>query len=137
MSDSERRLWRAVLEQAYEDAEMLALDGSVGTEPFECSQARRYLRADSPFEIDDLRLVCDFAAVPADRVFLWARRRYPLEQSIEANLECGSPAAAFATAPLRESKEPEPGSPTPQTAASGAARGASPNFGTAHLFTDN
>jgi hypothetical protein len=131
MADSERKLWRAVLEQAYEDAEMLVVDDSVGTEPFECSQARRYLRADSPFEGDDLRLVCDFAAVPADRVFLWARRRYPLEQALETNLECGSPAAAFATVPPGESKKREPGSRTPQTAASLPAEAQAQNFGTA------
>jgi hypothetical protein len=92
MSDAERRLWRAVLEQAYEDAEMLALDGLPGPEPLECARARRYLRADSPLESGDLKLVCEFANVPADRVFFWARRRFPLEQAIEGNLECGGPA---------------------------------------------
>jgi len=118
MSDGERKLWRAVLEQAYEDAEMIALDDSVGTEPLECARARRYLRADSPLEVGDLRLVCELANVPADRVFLWARHRYPLEQSLEENLECGSPAAAFPTVPPGGSKKREPGSRTPQTAAS-------------------
>jgi hypothetical protein len=98
MSDAERRLWRAVLEQAYEDAEMLALDGLPGPEPLECARARRYLRADSPLESGDLKLVCEFANVPADRVFFWARRRYPLEQveqAIERNVECEGPAPAF------------------------------------------
>ncbi len=78
MGDGERRLWRAVLGQAYEDAEMLAQDGEPGDETIECSRARRYLRADSPFEEENLRLVCDFADVPADRLYLWARQRYPL-----------------------------------------------------------
>jgi hypothetical protein len=74
----ERKLWRAVLEQAYEDAEAIEVgDGSV-LEPIECTQARRYLRADSDLEREDLSLVCDFAAVPADRVYLWARQRYPV-----------------------------------------------------------
>ncbi len=78
MGDGERRLWRAVLGQAYEDAEMLAQDGEPGDETIKCLQARRYLRADSSFEAANLKLVCDFADVPADRVYLWARRRYPL-----------------------------------------------------------
>jgi hypothetical protein len=78
MSDGERRLWRAVLEQAYEDAEMLALADGNAMEPFECARARRYLRADSSYEKENLELVCEFADVPADRVYLWARQRYPL-----------------------------------------------------------
>ena len=78
MSDGERRLWRAVLEQAYEDAEVLALGDGDATEPFECARARRYLRADSSYEKENLKLVCEFADVPADRVYLWARQRYPL-----------------------------------------------------------
>jgi hypothetical protein len=78
MSDGERRLWRAVLEQAYEDAEMLALGDGDATEPLECARARRYLRAGSSYEKENLELVCEFADVPADRVYLWARRRYPL-----------------------------------------------------------
>jgi hypothetical protein len=78
MSDGERSLWRAVLEQAYEDAEMLALGDGDATEPFECARARRYLRADSSYEEENLELVCEFADVPADRVYLWARQRYSL-----------------------------------------------------------
>jgi len=78
MCDAERKLWRAVLEQAYEDAEMLSLGEETGFEPLECRQARRFLRAESPFEMGNLDLVCDFADVPADRVVLWARSRYPL-----------------------------------------------------------
>jgi hypothetical protein len=72
----ERKLWRNVLEQAYMDAELpLSSDGS---EPIERILARRFLRANSAFEAGNLNLVCDFADVPADRVILWARRRYPL-----------------------------------------------------------
>ncbi len=72
----ERKLWRAVLQQAYADAELpLSSDGS---EPIERTLARRFLRADSPFETEDLKLVCDFAELPADRVYLCARKQYPL-----------------------------------------------------------
>jgi len=72
----ERKLWRNVLEQAYMDAE-LALS-SDGSEPHERILARRFLRADGASGAANLKLVCDFADVPADRVYLWARRRYPL-----------------------------------------------------------
>jgi len=78
MVAAERSLWRAVLTQAYEDAEMTSLGDETGSEPFEVSRARRYLRADSPFESANLEFVCEFADVPVDRVFLWARQRYPL-----------------------------------------------------------
>jgi hypothetical protein len=73
----ERKLWRAVLEQAYADAELPAHE-ETGFEPVERKQARRFLRADSPHEQASLELVCEFADVPADRVILWARRRYPI-----------------------------------------------------------
>ncbi len=76
MGEGERRLWRAVLEQAYTDADLPP--GADGSEPFECARARRYLRADSPFEAENLKLVCEFADLPADRVYLWARQRYAL-----------------------------------------------------------
>ncbi len=78
MSDGERSLWRAVLNQAYEDAEAFAAGDESAPEPSECLRARRYLRADSAFEKANLALVCEFADIPADRVYLWARRRYPL-----------------------------------------------------------
>jgi hypothetical protein len=78
MSDGERSVWRAVLIQAYEDAEMQAIGDEPETEPVESLRARRYLRADSPFEAANLELVCEFADLPADRVSLWARQRYPL-----------------------------------------------------------
>jgi hypothetical protein len=79
----ERRLWRAVLEQAFADAELPACSADAageGTdfEPVERKQARRFLRADSPHEQASLEMVCDFADVPADRVIPWARRRYPI-----------------------------------------------------------
>jgi len=73
---SERKLWRAVLEQAYADAELpLCPDGS---EPPERGLALSFVRADAASERENLELVCDFADVPADRLILWARRRYPL-----------------------------------------------------------
>jgi hypothetical protein len=93
MSLSERKLWRAVLEQAYEDAELRSIDGEAGTEPFASVRARRYLRAESPFEDKNLKLVCEFADVPADRVVLWARQHYPVEQAIAGalqQLDCNS-----------------------------------------------
>src|SRR5260370_41483874 len=87
----EKRVWRAVLYQAFEDGEMTPIDGETGAEPLEASRARRYLRADSPFEAADLKLVCDFADLPADRGLLLARRQYPLA----GQLECGGQAPAF------------------------------------------
>src|SRR5260370_12077022 len=80
---AERKLWRAVLEQAYMDAELpLSSDGSAPIEPV---LARQLLRADCPFEAASLALVCEFADVPADRVFLWARQRYPLAACAHAS----------------------------------------------------
>ena len=78
MPDGETMLWRQVLEQAYEDAEIGAATDAVGAESSACIKARRYLRADSPFEAGNLKLVCEFADLPADRVVLWARQRYPV-----------------------------------------------------------
>ena len=84
----ERKLWRAVLEQAYADAELpLSQDGS---EPVERNLARRFLGADSPHEAQNLDAVCEFADVPADRVVLWARKRYPVELAHEDTLESSS-----------------------------------------------
>jgi hypothetical protein len=78
MITPENRLWRAVLEQAYQDAEMWAnCDESVPA-PSNRIKARRYLRADSSHERAGLETVCDFADVPADRVIGWARRQYKL-----------------------------------------------------------
>lgn len=73
---AERKLWRGVLNQAYADAEL-----PIGVEPddevfIEQIRARRFLRADTPGEKDELRLVCDYAEVPFDRVMTWARKNY-------------------------------------------------------------
>src|SRR6266851_2292718 len=121
----ERKLWRAVLTQALEDAEMTPVGEEAEGEPLETSRARRYLRADSPFEAQDLKLVCDFAELPADRVLLWARRSYPPEPTLENHVECGGspplflPSQAHALAGVfrRQSEKREQGSRTPQIAA--------------------
>ena len=73
---AENKLWRAVLEQALDDAELTECP-EIAWEPALRIQARRYLRADEPAQALSLKLVCEFAEVPADRVILWARRRYP------------------------------------------------------------
>jgi hypothetical protein len=74
----ERKLWRGVLEQAYADAE-LHLGVEEDDELFiDQYRARRFLRADTVHEAEGLKLVCDFAAVPFDRVVVWARKRYSL-----------------------------------------------------------
>jgi hypothetical protein len=74
----ERKLWRGVLQQAYADAE-LSLGLEENDELFiDQDRARRFLRADTVHEAEELKLVCDFAEVPFDRVVLWARKRYPL-----------------------------------------------------------
>ena len=78
MSNAERNLWRAVLGRAYDDAEAKSFADETAEEPFDASRARRYLRADSPFEAANLAMVCEFAGLPADRIVLWARQRYPL-----------------------------------------------------------
>lgn len=81
---AEHRLWRAVLEQAYVDAESCPdaigapaadRDGS-----HDCLRARCYLRGDSKPDAASLVAVCSFAEVPADRVLNWARRNYPRAQ---------------------------------------------------------
>jgi len=126
----EKKVWRAVLTQAYEDAEMTPVDGEAGGEPLEASRARRYLRADSPFEAADLKLVCDFADLPADRVILWARRQYPPEQTFEEHVECGGSPPLFLPprtqplpcSPRRQTEKQEQGSRTPQTSASRQAQ---------------
>jgi hypothetical protein len=66
----ERRIWRAVLEQAYLDAHLpREADGS---EPVERTLARAFLCTEGP----ELRLVCDYAEIPRDRVLLWAREYF-------------------------------------------------------------
>jgi hypothetical protein len=117
MSEPERNLWRAVLEQAYEDAEMLSSSEDKESQPLDCARARRYLRAASLFELVNLELVCDYADVTADRVILWARRRYATRQASDELLECASEAAAFPPEQIAPPKKREPDSRTPQTAA--------------------
>ena len=114
----EKKVWRAVLTQAMEDAEMTPVGDATAAEPLEASRARRYLRADSPFEEANLKLVCAFADLPADRVFLWARRQYPPERPFEKDVECGSGAAAFTAEPSVGRQKRELCSRTPQNAAS-------------------
>ena len=77
MITPEKKVWRAVLTQAFEDAEMAPNGGESGSEPFECARAREYLRADNLKEAEHLKLVCEYAEVPADRVISRARLRYP------------------------------------------------------------
>jgi hypothetical protein len=117
MSEAERNLWRAVLVQAYEDAEMLASSEDKESQPLGCARARRYLRGCSPFELGNLELVCDFADVPADRVILWARQRYAADRAAENHGECGSEAAAGDAEAWPRVEKPELCSRTPQTAA--------------------
>lgn len=82
---AENRLWRAVLEQAYEDAELAQFQD--GTDPGARAKARRYLRADIDTEAEHLRLVCEFAEVPFDRVVNFARKRYAhLAPTVEAEI---------------------------------------------------
>ncbi len=77
---AENRLWRAVLEQAYVDAES---GGDFGADCDDASgspdgiRARCYLRGDNKQEAANLVMVCGFAEIPADRVLSWARRNYP------------------------------------------------------------
>ena len=70
----EQKMWRAVLEQAYLDAEGLSGDPDISQKEY--LRARTFLRAEEPEGAMVLALICDFAEIPADRVVLWARRRY-------------------------------------------------------------
>ncbi len=110
----ELKVWRAVLEQAYQDAELSACPETDSAESSECTRARRYLRANSPHESVNLKLVCDFADVPADRVISWARQRYRAE-AFQKDVECDS--ATAAAGHLQEPAEREQGSRNPQIAA--------------------
>jgi hypothetical protein len=80
---AENRLWRAVLEQAYADAESLsdAVSDNADDGPPERTRARCYLRGDGKQEAAALTMVCGFAEIPADRVLNWARRNYPRSPS--------------------------------------------------------
>jgi hypothetical protein len=77
----ENRLWRAVLEQAYTDAESGCDSGDdsddAASGPPERIRARCYLRGDHKQDAAALTMVCGFAEIPADRVLNWARKNYP------------------------------------------------------------
>ena len=74
----EMKVCRAVLGQAYEDAELPVVA--------ECAEtglrgkARAFLRADTPPDHEMLEQICDAAHVPMDRVVAWARKRYGARQ---------------------------------------------------------
>lgn len=74
---AENKLWRAVLEQAYDDAEQP--QSGDGSDPDARVRACHYLRADTRAEEEHLKLVCEFAEVPFDRVLNFARKRYACE----------------------------------------------------------
>lgn len=86
----ENRLWRAVLEQAYADAESgcdTADESKDDSDDFgdgspERIRARCYLRGDNKQDAASLVMVCGFAEVPADRVLNWARLNYPRSKAI-------------------------------------------------------
>lgn len=73
---SDAKLWRGVLHQAFADAELPVGVESEEELVIEQIRARRYLRADTPGEKEELRLVCDYAEIPFDRVVKWARKHY-------------------------------------------------------------
>jgi hypothetical protein len=91
----EQKLWRAVLVQAYEDAEYGAARDQAAAaaadvdlpDPMHRVHARRYLRADNPEEAAELEMVCDYAGLPADRIFTWARRHYARKPNREQGAE--------------------------------------------------
>ena len=86
----ERKLWRAVLAQAWADANAntsSSQDGEGKVTPATRAIARRFLRAASAGEANLLALVCELADVPYDRVVLWARQRLPLELADDERLE--------------------------------------------------
>ena len=91
----ERKVWRAVLTQAFEDAEMARNEDEGCSVAFACTRAREYLRADNFEEAEHLKLVCDYAEIPADRVISWARRRYGAEGAIEGPVEYSGADGAF------------------------------------------
>lgn len=82
----ERKLWRAVLQQACADASVSA-ECDPEVEPATRAIARRFLRAASPCEAEILALVCDFADVPYDRVVRWARQCFPSEPAEQESVE--------------------------------------------------
>jgi hypothetical protein len=73
----EQKLWRAVLGQAYVDAEPAPDEVEIADfVPAKRAKAQRFLRADTPYDAETLDMICDFAEVPCDRVVRWARERY-------------------------------------------------------------
>jgi hypothetical protein len=101
---SENRLWRAVLEQAYTDAEGGCESADEREDdtngPPERIRARCYLRGDNKQEAANLVMVCGFAEIPADRLLNWARRNYP-----RPNLQAQSPnALAIGAAEARHNR---------------------------------
>lgn len=85
MLTAEHRLWRGVLNQAYGDAELPVEAESEDQLFIEQIRARRFLRAHTPEEEEGLRLVCDYAEVPFDRLVTWARKHYapPARQDLK------------------------------------------------------
>jgi hypothetical protein len=105
----EQKLWRAVLVQAYEDAEhgaerdqQAAASADIDLpDPIDRVRARRYLRADNPEEAAELEMVCGYASLPADRIFTWARRQY----ARHLKREQGGTAPRAETSPERSETE--------------------------------
>ena len=58
----ELKVWRAVLEQAYQDAELSGYPEADSAESSECTKARRYLRADSLHEVTQVAGVASIVA---------------------------------------------------------------------------
>jgi hypothetical protein len=110
----EKKVWRAVLTQAFEDAEMAPNEDETATETLECSRARQYLRGDNFEEAEHLSLVCEYAEIPADRVILWARRRYRANGLVEKPGVSGGADTAGPTEGFARSEKRELCSRTPQ-----------------------
>jgi len=99
MVDVERSLWRAVLAQAFDDAEMVRNEEGVVASPFQARQARLYLRADDPKEVENLETVCGYAEIPSDRLIFWARGRYEVPQPVRRRKRRSAVPAAEVSAP--------------------------------------
>jgi hypothetical protein len=85
MLTPEQKLWRAVLGQAYVDAEPAPDELEIaGFVPPKRAKAQRFLRADTPHDAEILEVICDFAEVPCECVVLWARERYAASSSSNA-----------------------------------------------------
>lgn len=81
MLTSEQKLWRAVLEQAYADAEHVAHDSFDFVPPWR-RRAQEFLGAKTGADAADLAFVCGGAQIPMDRVTAWARTHYSSAQSL-------------------------------------------------------